>query len=142
MKGLTAKQSIELNASPSEVWNALTNPEEIKKYFFGTNAISDWKVGSPIVFKGEWEGKPYEDKGTIEELIPGEKLIYTYWSSFSGTEDIPENYAHVGYFLTPRGKGTLLEITQDSIDTEEKKNHSESNWKAVLEKLKELLSIN
>jgi len=139
-KGLTATQSIELNVPSAAVWKALTDPKEIKKYFFGTNAISEWKEGSPIVFKGEWEGQSYEDKGTIIEIISGKKLKYTYWSSFSGTEDIPENYANICYYLTPKGKGTLLEITQDGIDTEERKNHSESNWKTVLEKLKELLT--
>jgi uncharacterized protein YndB with AHSA1/START domain len=139
MKGFTVKQSIKLQASPSEVWRALTDPEEIKKYFYGTNAVSDWKVGSSIVFKGEWEGQPYEDKGTILELIPGEKLVYNYWSSFSGQEDIPENYANITYQLTPQQDGTLLEITQDGIESEEKRAHSESSWRSVLESLKEIL---
>jgi uncharacterized protein YndB with AHSA1/START domain len=138
-KGLEAKVSAEINASPAEVWKALTDPEEVKKYFFGTNVISDWKVGSPIKFTGEWEGKPYEDKGTILELIPERKLVYTYWSSFSGTEDIPENYANVSYILTPAKWGTLLEIIQDGIADEEKRAHSEANWKMVLDSLKELV---
>lgn len=138
-QGLTAKQSIELKASTSEVWKMLTDPEEIKKYFFGTTAISKWKEGSSIVFKGEWEGKTYEDKGIIIELIPERKLKYTYWSSFSGTEDKEENYANVCYSLTPGERGTLLEITQDGIETEERKNESESNWKFVLDNMAELL---
>ena len=54
---LTGKVSININASSHEVWEALTTPEIIKKYFFGTNVTSDWKVGGPIIFKGEWEGK-------------------------------------------------------------------------------------
>ena len=139
MKGLTVKQSIKLQASPSEVWSALTDPEKIKKYFWGTNTVSDWKVGSSIVFTGEWDGQPYQDKGTILEFIPEEKLVYNYWSSFSGIEDIPENYANITYQLTPQEDGTLLEITQDGIENEEKRAHSESSWKTVLENLKEVL---
>lgn len=139
MKGFTVNLAIKLQASPSEVWKALTNPEDIKKYFYGTNTVSDWKVGSPIVFTGEWEGQPYEDKGTILELIPDKKLVYNYWSSFSGIEDIPENYANITYLLTPQEDGTLLEITQDGIETEEKRAHSEASWKSVLENLKEVL---
>lgn len=139
MKGFTVNVEIKLQASPSEVWKALTSPEDIKKYFYGTNTVSDWKVGSPIVFSGEWDGQPYEDKGTILELIPGKKLVYNYWSSFSGIEDIPENYANITYTLTPQEDGTLLEITQDGIETEEKRAHSESSWKSVLENLKEVL---
>ena len=136
---LIAKHSIEINASPEEVWRALTTPEEIKKYFFGTNTITDWKVGSTIVFRGEWEGKEYEDKGTILEFIPGRKLVYNYWSPFTGTEDIPENYSNITYELSPQNGRTLLEITQDGIETEERKNQSEENWKMVMEKLNELI---
>lgn len=137
---LTARVSKEFGASPSEVWKALTDPVEIKKYFFGTNVISDWKAGSKIVFKGEWEGKTYEDKGIIKELIPEKKLEYTFFSSFSGKEDVPENYANVCYVLTPKGNGTHLEISQDSIETEERKKESESNWNMILEELDKLVS--
>lgn len=136
-----AKQSIELEVPPSEVWHALTDPEEIKKYFFDTNTITDWKVGSTIVFKGEWDGRSYEDKGTILEFIPEKKLVYNYWSSISATEDIPENYATIIYQLTPidNGNGTLLEVTQDGITSEAQKKDSETNWRIVLEQLKETL---
>ena len=58
---LVAEAETKINVPVSKVWDALTNPDQIKKYFFGTNAISDWKVGSPLEFKGEWEGKEYHD---------------------------------------------------------------------------------
>jgi uncharacterized protein YndB with AHSA1/START domain len=62
---LTLETSVSIKTTKSKVWNALTDPEQIKKYFFGTETVSDWKVGSPITFSGVWEGKPYIDKGTI-----------------------------------------------------------------------------
>ena len=74
MENLNLKASIEINASHSKVWKALTTPELIKKYLFGTETITDWKIGSPIIFKGEWEGRKYEDKGIILD-IKKEKLL-------------------------------------------------------------------
>ncbi len=71
-KGSIARKSITIHAPPSRVWEALTNPELIKQYLFGTQAISNWKVGSQIRYKGVWEGKAYEDKGTVLEVVPGE----------------------------------------------------------------------
>ena len=65
---LNLKMSVPIKATKSKVWDAVTNPEQIKKYMFGTNTVSDWKIGSPITFSGEWEGKPYKDKGHILEL--------------------------------------------------------------------------
>lgn len=134
-----AKQSIAINASPAQVWEALTNPEMIKQYLFGTQAVSDWQVGSPIVYKGEWQGKAYEDKGTVLEAVPEKLLVSTYWSSMSGVQDIPENYKKVTYEITAGDNGTVLTITQDNNATQEAKKHSEQNWKIVLEGMKKLL---
>jgi len=69
-KGLIANASIFISATAAKVWNALTNPELIRQYMFGTNVVSDWREGSPIVWKGEWQGTTYEDKGVILKLKP------------------------------------------------------------------------
>ena len=136
---ITAKVNISINAPVPKVWDALIKPEIIKQYFFGTEAESDWKVGSPVTFKGEWEGKPYEDKGTITANEPNRLLSYLYWSSMSGKEDKPENYANVTYELAKRNNATDLTITQDNIADEKTKEHSVQNWKSVLSDLKKLL---
>ena len=134
-----AKKSATIPATAEKVWDALTNPALIKEYFFGTEAISKWKVGSSIVFKGVWEGKPYEDKGTILALEKGKLLKYNYWSSFSGTDDLPSNYANITYALTPVKDGTLLTITQDNCRSAEARDHSENNWGMILDGLAKLL---
>ena len=136
---LTLKVSTIIATDTSKVWDALTNPAIIKQYMFGTDTTSDWKVGSRITYKGVWQGKEYEDGGTIIEIEPEKKLISTYWSSMSGTEDKPENYATVGYYLEPTENGTKLTITQDNIKTEEAKEHSTSNWNMVLDTMKKIL---
>ena len=136
---VAGKVSIDINASAIKVWEALTTPELIKEYFFGTDAISDWKVGSSIIFKGEWQGKTYEDKGTILEVVPGKLLKYTYWSSLSGLQDDQENYLDITYELTESNDSTILTITQENIPDENTKEHTEDNWKKVLTDLKNLL---
>ena len=128
-----------IKASKSVVWKALTDPEQIKKYLFGTETISDWKIGSPITFSGVWEGKPYIDKGTILQIEKEKILKYNYWSSFSGTEDVPANYANITYSLEEKDGQTMFTILQDSIKTKEARDHSEQNWRMVMNSLKELL---
>ncbi|MES2373978.1 MAG: SRPBCC family protein [Bacteroidota bacterium] len=137
--GITGKVSIWIDATAEEVWKALTTPELIKQYFFNTNAVSNWKVGSPILFHGEWEGKQYEDKGTIKEIIPEKFLRYSYWSSLSGIEEKPENYVDITYALTEENGGTTLVITQENIPDEKMREHSEENWNKVVEGLKDLV---
>jgi len=136
---LTATATIRITADKEEVWDTLTNPEKIKKYLFGTQAISDWKKGSTLKFTGEWEGKTYEDKGTILDTEPGKLFRYTYWSSMGKLEDKPENYATVTYELVPAGAETILNIKQDNIANEETREHSEKNWLYILSEIKRLI---
>ncbi len=136
---ISAKVSTVINAPIATVWEALTNPKIIKQYFFGTNTITDWKVGGPIKFTGEWEGKSYEDKGTVLKFEPNKMLQYDYWSSMSGIEDKPENYVTITYFLSSEKNKTTLTISQENIPDEKMKAHSEENWKKVSNSLKNLL---
>lgn len=136
-QALTTK--IDFNAPAAKVWKGVTDPELVKQYFFGTTLKSDWKVGSPITFSGEWDGKSYEDKGIILEITPGEYVKYSYWSSMSGTEDKPENYANISYRVTEKDGKTTLQITQDGIKDEAAKEHSEQNWQMVFGGLKKIL---
>lgn len=142
MNNFTAESSIVISATASQVWDALTNPEMIKKYLFGTEAKSDWEVGSDIAYTGEWQGKTYEDKGKILRVEPQRLLETTYWSSMSGKDDKPENYNTVTYSLESAGDGTQLTITQDNITSEEGRLHSQKNWDMVLASLKKLLEQN
>jgi len=124
------------DAPVSKVWDALTKPELIKQYLFDTNTESTWEVGTPVFFRGEWEGQTYEEKGTILENEYQKKLTYTYLSSMGGKEDKPENYSIVSNELEDLGGKTKLTITQDNIQDEQTKEHSAANWKMVLEKMK------
>ena len=135
----TANSTATIHAPVSKVWQALVKPETIKQYLFNTEVISDWKVGSPIIYRGEWEGRAFEDKGEILEIQSEKLLKSTHWSPLSGVPDSPENYHTVTYTLSDRGENTEVTITQDNNATEEEKAHSEKNWKTVLDGMKKLL---
>ena len=134
-----AKATTTINAPALKVWDALTKPELIKQYLFGTEVTTDWQVGSPISYQGIWEGKAYEDKGKVLQVEPGKLLISTFWSSLAGLPDVPENYKTVRYELLAEGGGTRLTIIQDNNATQEEASHSEQNWKMVLDGMKKLL---
>ena len=138
-KKFTAKATTTINAPASNVWDALTKPDLIKKYLFGTEVTTDWKVGGPITYKGEWEGKEYEDKGKILEFNPEKSLVSTHWSPLSGVPDVPENYHTVTYQLSEKDGKTEVTIIQDNNATEDEKAHSEQNWRTVIDGMKKLL---
>ena len=135
---LIAETSVTINASASEVWKTMTSPEQVEKYLMGTHVTTDWKEGSPISYEGEYQGKKYNDKGIIKKAEPGKILQSTYWSSMGGKEDKPENYNLVTYRLTDKNGKTVVTLSQDNIHSEKEKEHATGNWKAVLQKLKEV----
>lgn len=135
----TAKIQRTIHAPVSKVWDGLTQPELVKQYFFGTTLVTSWQPGSPIYFRGEWDGKPYEDKGTVLKFEPGKMLQYDYLSSWSDLEDRPENYQVITYRVKKKGENTILTIVQSKIDTLEKKIHSAQNWAALMKELKKLM---
>jgi uncharacterized protein YndB with AHSA1/START domain len=138
-KQLVLRKAVNINASASKVWEALVTPEWIKQYLFGTNTISDWKVGSPIVFTGTWEGKEYKDKGTILKFEKEKMLQYDYWSGFSGLPDLPENYSIITFELSSHAGQTTLSLTQNNFVDEKSLEHSGKNWEGVLQTMKGLL---
>ena len=135
----TASLSINTQTPISAVWHALTNPAMIKKYFFGREAISDWKEGSTILFRGERGGKYYEDKANLLIVEPYKILQYNYWSAMSGAEEKPENYMLITYELYEEEELTTLTITQENISDEQRIIHSEQNWRKAIRDLQELL---
>ncbi len=131
-RGLIASASITIKAPIDKVWDALINPDKIKQYMFGTNAVSDWKEGSSIIWKGEWQGKKYEDRGVILKLEPGHRIQYSHFSPLTGQPDLPENYHIVTIELSGNGRQTLVSLLQDNNATEEAREHSEKNWNMML----------
>ena len=138
-KNHIARASVRIKASPEKVWNALVDPKAIKQYMFGTNVVSDWKVGNPILWKGEWQGKTYEDKGEILQLKSGEIIQYSHFSPLTGKPDLPENYHTVTIALSGNGDQTDVTLTQDNNATDAEKAESEKNWATMLEALKKFL---
>jgi len=134
-----AVASVTVSAEPDEVWKALTDPDLIKQYFLGTNVTTTWKTGDPITFSGEYNGKEYQDKGTVLVFDPPVKLKTTHFSPSSGLPDIPENHHTVEYALAATPGGTTVTITQGNNANEEEVASSTATWELVLGNLKNFL---
>jgi uncharacterized protein YndB with AHSA1/START domain len=131
-----ATTQITVHAPSQKVWDALTTPALIKQYLMGADVHTDWKVGGPLEYTGSYQGKPFKEKGTIKKLEPGKLLQATHFSTSSGKEDKPENYALVTWKLHDEGGATVVSVSQDHIESEKGVEASKKNWTAVLEGLK------
>jgi uncharacterized protein YndB with AHSA1/START domain len=139
MTGRVATVETDIRAPRSKVWHALTDPDEIEKYMFGSRVETDWKPGSRITWKGEYEGKKYEDKGEVLEVERERRLKLTHFSPTSGEEDVPENYHTLVYELEESGGKTHVSLSQDNNKSEEAAERSRANWDKMLSGLKEVV---
>ena len=144
---LVIKNSITIDAPAAKVWNALVNPEQTKKYMFGSEAISDWRVGSPLIWKGQYEGKEMVFvKGFVVDIQPERFLAYTVFDPNSTIADVPENYLTVTYELRAANGSTEFTVTQgdyDSVADGERRFKESSNngegWNPILVEIKKLV---
>lgn len=144
-KNVTNKISI--HAAPEAIWDALINPEKTKVYMFGCETVSDWKEGSDLLWRGNYEGKEMVFvKGKILAIEPRKKLVYTVFDPFASYPDIPANYLNVTYTLEQQGDDTILTVRQDGFESAaegEKRYEDVSNkgegWNPILIQIKELV---
>lgn len=101
--------------------------------------MTDWNIGSPIIFQGEYNGQQYKDKGNVIENTKRKWLKYDYWSGFSGLEDAPENYALVTYKIENIDDNSVpFTWHQQGFSSEEGQKHTEQGLRGMLEIIKEL----
>jgi len=147
---LFIKSQITIYATAAKVWDALTNPEQTKKYMFGCETVSEWKPGSLLLWKGSYEGKEMIFvKGNVVEINPPALLSYTVIDPNSAIEDIPENYLTVTYNLNEENEHTVLTVTQGDYskvaDGEKRYKESYNNgegWNPILLEIKKLVEEN
>lgn len=133
---------VNIDALPSQVWHVLTTPELMKKWMMPDieiNIITDWAVGSPMLIRGNMNGKNFENNGTVLQFETEKTLQYSHLSSLSRLPDQPENYSLIEFRLQPIEKQTALALTLSNFPTESIYQHLAFYWNVTLEALKRMI---
>ena len=150
MNPLFVENTIQIKASAAKVWDALTNPEQTKKYMFGCETVSDWQVGSSLLWRGQYEGADMDFvKGDIVSIEPNKLLVYTTIDPNSTIDDTSENYLTVTYRLTESENGaTIFHVSQgdyNQVAEGERRYKEASNngegWMPILIQIKQLCEL-
>lgn len=145
-KPLVVTNTIAIEAPPSRVWDALINPEKTRIYMFGCEAVTDWRIGSPLLWRGTFDGKDVIFvKGAVVDIAQEKFLAYSVFDPNSTLNDVPENYLTVTYDLSFNNGHTLLTVTQGdfSLVAEGERRYNEvfsggEGWSPILKEIKEL----
>ena len=143
----TLIQSIAVDAPKEKVWDALVNPDMTKQYMYGCVPVTDWRVGSPLLWQGEENGTVITFvKGQVIEIIPNEYLAYTVIDpNNADIPDIPENYLTVIYTLVEKEGTTTFTVSQgdySKVANGEQRwedTQRQGGWTAILDAIKELV---
>ncbi|GAA1447311.1 SRPBCC family protein [Leifsonia poae] len=136
MSSYVARAETDVLAPRAKVWRVLTSNGSHPEIMFGAEIVSDWRIGSRIVWRGEWQGTAFEDHGVVIELQEPSRIVLTHFSPMSGEPDVPENYHTLRFELDETSKGTHITLDQDNNPTLEAAKHSRANWAQMLEGVK------
>lgn len=113
---------------------------------YGCEVLSEWKVGSPIIWKGITEdgAEVIYVKGEIIDIEKEKKVTFTSFDPNKGMEDKSENYVNLTYELQKLKNGTKLILTQGDFSKAEngKDRYEESSkgWEMILPIMEKVIS--
>lgn len=145
MEKMMAHGSVQVASTVARVWDALTQPRFTRQYMFGCEIVCDWQVGSPLLWRGVFNGQEVVAvKGTLTAYAPHVTFAFTTFDPNSTLADVPENYTTVTYTLEPAGSGVRLSVTQGDFATVADgarrfaEVNAEGGWQGLLEKIRDL----
>ena len=109
----TSDSTVKIHAPASKVWLALTMPDLVKQWQYGSDLRTTWEPGTPIIFRNEWNGQVFEQKGTVLEFKPVSRVKYSLFFPRPDLQDIPENHFFMTYELTESAGLTSVLFRQE-----------------------------
>ena len=138
----TSDSTVKIAAPARKVWLALTVPHLVKQWQYGADLLTTWEVGTPVVFRNEWDGKVFEQKGNVLEFLPESRLKYSLFFPRSDLQDTPEHSFFMTYELTEsKGVTSLLVRQEDPRPSQPDEATGRDGGPDVLASLKELVEV-
>jgi uncharacterized protein YndB with AHSA1/START domain len=109
----TSDSTVTILAPAKKVWLALTSPGLVKHWQYGSDLLTTWEIGTPIIFRNEWNGRVFEQKGKVLEFLPESRLKYSLFFPRPDLQDIPEHRIFMTYELTESEGVTSLLVRQE-----------------------------
>ena len=126
-----------IKTTPEKLWNALTNAEFIKQYWFGMYCTSEWKSGSSWLL--QFHDGQIADAGEIAESDPPKRLVIK-WRNEWKPELKSEGYSLCVFDIEVEDDAVKLTVTH-SMDKRPSKTIEavSGGWPKILSNLKSLL---
>jgi uncharacterized protein YndB with AHSA1/START domain len=135
MNDISHEAQIDIQASPEEVWQALTDPKRTQTYYYGTEILSDWQPGSRWTSQS---GDKLYLEGELIEVDPPQRIVQT----FHVTGDEPaaaDAPSRVTWEVSSLGDGlTRVRVVHEGMG-QDTRDYTDGGWEFILAGLKHLL---
>ena len=126
-----------IKTTPQKLWDALTNAEFMKQYWFGMYCTSEWTPGSPWQLR--FTDGQIGDSGEIVESVPPARLTIK-WRNEWKPEFNAEGYSLCVFEIASEGEAVKLTVTHGMDQSPSKLIEAVSGgWPKILSNLKSLL---
>jgi uncharacterized protein YndB with AHSA1/START domain len=138
MSSLKHVYEIYIKTTPERLWQAITDPALVQRYYFNSVIESDFRPGSPLIYKQADSGR-LDIAGEVVEADPPRKLVHTFSVRWD-PELNADPPTRVTWEITPMGEACLLAVTHDGFASETQTYHqTQGGWPMILSGLKTLL---
>jgi uncharacterized protein YndB with AHSA1/START domain len=128
---------IHIRTTPEKLWAALTQPEQIRRYWAATTQESTWKPGDP--WRAMIPDGRVADSGKIIESDPPRKLVLTWENQFL-PELKAEGHSTLTYELEQMPSSVKLTLTHEMAREKSKLIDAVSQgWPSLISSLKSML---
>ncbi|SCF13536.1 Uncharacterized conserved protein YndB, AHSA1/START domain [Micromonospora viridifaciens] len=147
-----------IRTTPEKLWRALVEPEFTRRYWGGVALVSDWRVGSPVLWQDAPDAEPKDIGQRVLVAEPYRRLSYSWhgfqpehaahfgWSDEELAARLRERRSKVAFDLVPHGETVRLTVTHDDFSPDSEMHRAISGqldgsggWPELLASLKTLL---
>lgn len=126
---------ITTTATPDEAWKALTDPDTVRRYYYGTAPRTTWEIGSPIEFVDD-DGDA-QIVGEVLEFEPPVRLAHTFIATWYGGRD---DQGSLHWEVTPTDDGCRITLTHRGAKAETREGSETADGsREIIEALKRVL---
>ncbi|HZW02534.1 MAG TPA: SRPBCC family protein [Anaerolineaceae bacterium] len=123
--------------TPERLWQALTEGNFTRRYWYDRRIESDWQIGSPVRFF-DGASDDLTDSGVVLECDPPRRLVYTFKNEFDPQKS-DQAPSRVAFTLEPYDGVVKLTLVHDRLHDLPAVEHFREGWAPILSSLKTFL---